>query len=255
MSNSGVITSPSILRYCRVLYPDTNCGYARACNLGAKSANTDILVFCNPDIHSTFGQLKVLVDITKRNESIGLLSIDTSNNLETSPNVIIRNTSDKVIGCLYVIRESVFKRLSGWDENFFLWGEDTDLCLRVRKLNLSTSIAQNSGITHDAGVTWRSSKLEKNILYTKVWLSSQTYLQFKHAGILAAWRYLAKQIMIELVRVVARKKPLGRAHHSRTHLRFCTYLLVKGTSIEDWVKFDGEYYKWQTTQHRVVNTQ
>lgn len=245
VSNSGVITSPPILRYCRVLYPDTNCGYARACNLGAKSGNTDILVFCNPDIHSTFAQIKELVDITKRNESIGLLSIDTSNSLGKASNVTIQNTSDKLIGCLYVFRRSVFEGLSGWDENFFLWGEDTDLCLRVRKLNLSTSVAQNSGITHDAGVTWRTNKLEKNILYTRVWLSSQTYLQLKHAGIQAARKYLAKQIMIELVRVVARKKPLGRAHHSLTHLKFCTFLLLKGTSIEDWVKFNGEKYKWQ----------
>lgn len=246
VSNSGAIASEAILRTCQVLYCDVNCGYARACNLGAKSAQSEMLVFCNPDIHSTFEQIKYLVDVTKSSETIGLLSIDTSNNVGNSQDITILDVSNKVIGCLYIIRKRIFERLSGWDENFFLWGEDTDLCLRVRQLGLTTSIARNSGIKHDAGVTWRSNDLEKNIFYTKVWLSSQTYLHLKQTGIFAARKYLAKQIIIELMRIVSRKKPLGRSHNSLTHLKFCTFLLTKGNTVEDWVKFDGNCFKWQS---------
>ncbi|GFD87122.1 hypothetical protein KUL150_31810 [Alteromonas sp. KUL150] len=166
-----------------------------------------MLVFCNPDIHSTFEQIKYLVDVTKSSETIGLLFIDTSNNLGNSQDITILDVSNKAISCLYIIRKRIFERLSGWDENFFLWGEDTDLCLRVRQLGLTTSFARNLGIKHDAGVTWRSNDLEKNIFYTKVWLSSQTYLHLKQTGIFAARKYLAKQIIIELMRIVSRKKP------------------------------------------------
>jgi GT2 family glycosyltransferase len=41
---------------------------------------------------------------------------------------------DAVSGSFMFIRRSLFDQLGGFDERFFMYGEDIDLCWRVREL-------------------------------------------------------------------------------------------------------------------------
>ncbi len=59
--------------------------------------------------------------------------------------------ADYVQGSFLVIPKRVFDRCGGFDERFFLYGEDADLCLRVREAGLSIEYDPAFTITHLGG--------------------------------------------------------------------------------------------------------
>ncbi len=58
---------------------------------------------------------------------------------------------DWVVGASMMIRWSVFDRIGGFDDNYFLYFEETDFCLRARKAGLSTWYVPASRVMHIGG--------------------------------------------------------------------------------------------------------
>jgi N-acetylglucosaminyl-diphospho-decaprenol L-rhamnosyltransferase len=58
---------------------------------------------------------------------------------------------DWVSGASMMIRWSVIDRIGGFDENYFLYFEETDFCLRARKAGFSTWYVPESRVMHIAG--------------------------------------------------------------------------------------------------------
>jgi GT2 family glycosyltransferase len=56
-----------------------------------------------------------------------------------------------VIGCLLALRRDAWERLGGFDESFFMYGEDVDLSLRARRLGLTPVFTPDALITHLVG--------------------------------------------------------------------------------------------------------
>lgn len=57
---------------------------------------------------------------------------------------------DWVAGLFMAMRTETFTQLNGFDERYFLYCEDVDLCLRARALGLSVTLLQDLRITHPA---------------------------------------------------------------------------------------------------------
>jgi GT2 family glycosyltransferase len=57
---------------------------------------------------------------------------------------------DWVAGMFVVFRSEVFRRLGGFDERFFLYYEDVDLCRRLRERGLATVYHPGVSVIHDA---------------------------------------------------------------------------------------------------------
>jgi GT2 family glycosyltransferase len=60
---------------------------------------------------------------------------------------------DCVTGCFLLIRRSIWEQLGGFDESFFMYGEETDLCLRARKLGHKCMICPDATIIHYGGAS------------------------------------------------------------------------------------------------------
>ena len=71
-----------------------------------------------------------------------------------------------------------------FDENFFLYLENDDLCLRVKKKNENIYIITNSYINHKGGIS-NNDKLE--YLRNWHWMWSKFYFNKKHNGIFNAF--------------------------------------------------------------------
>jgi len=95
---------------------------------------------------------------------------------------------DMVTGAVMMIKSEIFQRLGGFDENFFMYIEDEDLCRRLVKADYKNAVLTSARLIHYEGQS--STSLEKKKYYYK----SQDYYWQKHYGnfqtaIMKALRY------------------------------------------------------------------
>ncbi|MCA9308289.1 MAG: glycosyltransferase family 2 protein [Patescibacteria group bacterium] len=60
---------------------------------------------------------------------------------------------DLCIAHFMVIKRSVLEQLHGWDEDYFLYGEDVDMCFRIKKAGYKIVYMGNLEAVHYKGVT------------------------------------------------------------------------------------------------------
>lgn len=81
-----------------------------------------------------------------------------------------------VSGAAMMIKKSVFDELNGFDERFFLYFEDVDLCLRAQKAGFKVVYLPTVQITHLSGQSQKERLKQKEEWYHK----SQRYFFSKH---------------------------------------------------------------------------
>jgi GT2 family glycosyltransferase len=70
---------------------------------------------------------------------------------------------DHVIGAFLVVRREVFERLHGFDERYFMYYEEVDLCLRARRQGWSTYFLSDARVVHSGNVS--SNQVRAHRLY------------------------------------------------------------------------------------------
>lgn len=93
-----------------------------------------------------------------------------------------------VLGASMLIRRDVFEKIGGFDENFFLYAEETDLCLRIRKQGYK--IGYHDGITI---LYVNSTRLRKNV-------TEQVIRQKKRAKYLFYRKHYPRKDVIQIAR-------------------------------------------------------
>ena len=116
-----------------------NNGYGSAINYGSKLVKTNYFLISNPDIEGINEKniTKFLVSAKKLNDKFSSLG---PRYIDADPKSHIQSDSNKEIAemkfisgaCMFFKKES-FKILGGFDENFFLYFEESDFCLRSYK--------------------------------------------------------------------------------------------------------------------------
>ena len=159
-------------RFPKVKYIESkvNIGYGAGNNLGVKHARSENLFILNPDTKIYSGDLSKLVDYIDKHKRIGIVApllVDKNNqpfpfqgSKELTPKYGIFSLSfisklfpnnrifkeywflgwdkaknqkvDVVPGTAFMIKKELFDRLGGFDEKFFLFFEEFDLCKRIK---------------------------------------------------------------------------------------------------------------------------
>ena len=84
---------------------------------------------------------------------------------------------DWVAGMFMLFSSKIFKKIKGFDESFFLYYEDVDICCRLHKLNKKILIDTNIKVIHDARRTSRT-----NFKFFFYHLKSMITYFIKHLG-------------------------------------------------------------------------
>jgi GT2 family glycosyltransferase len=166
----------------QILRNSVNVGFAAGANQGARAATGDLLLFLNPDciVHNTtLRELLVASEKTGHNSIIGIqllspdgkrlpsfwrtptlfrMSVEAFLPYRLSSHWVCESISqpgpvDGVTGaCLFVPR-SVFESLGGFDERYFLYYEDLDLCYAAWRAGIGVYGIPTIAVIHHVGVS------------------------------------------------------------------------------------------------------
>jgi len=75
------------------------------------------------------------------------------------------NEVDAISGSFMMIRKEVYEKTGGFDEQFFMYGEDLDLCYRVQKNGYKVYYVHNTQIIHYKGESTKRSNLDETKLF------------------------------------------------------------------------------------------
>ena len=87
--------------------------------------------------------------------------------------------AEMITGSLMLIRRENFTGLNGFDERFFMYGEDTDLCARIVEGGGVILVDTSASITHDGGASTRSEGRKLAMMMA----GKVTYLRIRWSGL------------------------------------------------------------------------
>lgn len=188
--------------FVKVIYNNQNTGFGSGINRGAKEARGEYLYFLNPDTYLLSDTLKLQKSVlekfsysaivggcmTKNDGSIQSYQYGSEPSL---PDVFFMNkkkeqsqkTNDKlqevdwVSGGAMMVRKDAFQRVGGFDERFFMYFEDIDLCKRFRQQGYKIFWTPDAKLYHVEG---GAEKVYKNT--KKRYYASQRKYYAKHIG-------------------------------------------------------------------------
>ncbi|MGV6810563.1 MAG: glycosyltransferase family 2 protein [bacterium] len=171
-----------------------NLGFAKGVNLAAKYVETDYMLLINPDTQVLDNAIDTLVAFAQENPSHGIWGGITLNNdhsinshnawHDEHPRDLFfsaigfsklfakscffnrhnygcwqRNsikTVDIIQGSFFLTTHKLWQTLDGFDDCFFMYGEEADYCYRARQLNYQPIITPNAKIIHHGGASERN---------------------------------------------------------------------------------------------------
>ena len=161
-------------------------------NKGIKLCKTDYAFVINPDVELYDDTLQELINFSSKYNDYSILA-PISDDLE-HPNYKIKNEKkvdndidylnvDTVDGFAMIINKKKFSDNIYFDENFFLYLENDDLCLRKKKENKNIYVAKKAKVNHLGGKS-PSIIHKKEIEYSRNWhwMWSKFYFNKKHYG-------------------------------------------------------------------------
>ena len=177
-----------------IVQPGSNGGFGTGVNRGVAALAHDqsVVLVCNPDIAFHAGAVQSMMDALEAHPTWGIVGptiVTPSGELYPSvrrfPNVLdaaghalfgvmspnnrftrrYRSPStrsdggvDWVSGACFAIRRDVFEVLGGFDESFFMFAEDMDLCWRCHEAGWNVGVAPTARVMHHEGATRQSKR-------------------------------------------------------------------------------------------------
>ena len=172
---------------------NNNTGMGAANNIGLKKSKTQFAYILNPDVRFNKSTFKNLINAVNQIDDFAIISPKNSNlkypNYKISEgNHINKNilNAEYLDGFSMLINKKKFKN-KYFDENFFLYLENNDLCKRIKSLGENIYIIKNSSVKH-LGASSANSKFSQKIEYLRNWhwMWSKYFYNKKHYGFLVA---------------------------------------------------------------------
>ena len=129
---------------------------------------------------------------------------------------------DWVAGASMVIRRDVLDEIGLFDEQFFLYFEETDLCLRAAKAGHPTYYVPESRVTHIGSASTGLKDLSKRL--PTYWFESRRHYIGKHHGKKYLWgsnlAWAGGHTLWQVRRRLQRKPPADPPHLLADFLKF-----------------------------------
>ena len=170
-----------------IIATGVNLGYGRGVNRGAALATGEFLIVSNPDILVHDGSVAKLVEFLASHPEVAIVAprierpdASVYPSQRVFPNVWLAGAHavlgpwwpdnpatrryraaradgsvEWVSGAFFLMRRADFEAVGGFDERFFMFAEDMDLCWRVRERALGIAALNEAVVTHAEGLSRR----------------------------------------------------------------------------------------------------
>ena len=174
-----------------VAFSKNNVGMGAGNNIGLKACKTKYAYVLNPDTKLNKDTMKNLIDALNQVSDFTLAS--PLNDNQNIPNYkktdVEKNINENILsvesidGFSMLLNLKKFSDKNFFDENFFLYLENDDLCLRIKQKNEFIYVVKNSLINHRGGIA-----TNENLEYLRNWhwMWSKFYFNKKHYGFFSA---------------------------------------------------------------------
>ena len=214
-NDSKIDNYKSQYNYVKWIENPKNYGFSKACNIGASNATGKWLLFLNPDtkipndcldkllnrvknINNTIFSIKQLDHKNKNTNAYGIfLNLYSINGIirfiyrlifGISKNKISQKTSfspDWISGSFLLLRQSDYIKIGGWDEDYWMYYEDMDICKRARIFKIHTLFFNDLYCYHYHGKSSRKDFQTKINSKAEVIKSSLIYINKHFDGLYA----------------------------------------------------------------------
>jgi N-acetylglucosaminyl-diphospho-decaprenol L-rhamnosyltransferase len=174
----------------RVVSERENRGYGAACNRGARETDRPYLLFLNSDAYVRSGAVEALVEVAEADpfaaavgprlfhadgrlqpsirrrptpwrvfcESLGLAFLARGRGFLAGHTATREDHSrpravEGLMGAALLVRRSAFQEAGGFDEQYFLYAEETDLMERWRRLGRRLLFEPRAEVVHEGGAS------------------------------------------------------------------------------------------------------
>ena len=175
----------------KCILTNSNLGFGSAFNIGAKQIKSKYIFHLNPDVSVNTEIIHELYEIADQIDDLGIISPKES---EEKTTILSQNKKsyaevDYVKGFVMLVNNFNCKSSNYFDENFFLYLEEIDLCKRLKKANKKICLASNIYVKHMAGQS-HDPKYSERMEIQRNWhyMWSLFYFNKKHKGYLKAYK-------------------------------------------------------------------
>ena len=167
-----------------------NNGVSASINYAVKKIKTKYFLQISPDIQFNFKQLgiffKTAKELNNKFSALGprFLNVKTKSHKQIKSNLDI-GPINSIHGSFMFINKKRFKDIKGFDENFFLYFEETDYCKRALNIGLKAYQINDIKVKTQGRTVTINSKKEKNdlanlLIWHFIW--SKYYFTKKNYG-------------------------------------------------------------------------
>lgn len=181
----------------RVMENDRNLGFGAANNKGISKAHTEFVFLLNSDAFVMEGAVGALLARLKADDSIGLVGPEVVLSDGKTPQplnfglfptlrtIFTRSqrvddplNPDWISGVALMAKRDFLLEINGFDEQFFMYFEDVDLCRRVRDAGKRVVREPAAKVVHFGGQSLKSDFKRKRLYYA----AQDRYLQITGAS-------------------------------------------------------------------------
>ncbi len=228
----------------KLIRNQSNLGFGSGCNVGARQARGNFLLFLNPDTVFLNDVLGCLVSFLLEHpqagcagpltlESDGLIHYGAARSLPSLTNEFLEHSAltfklqnnrfigkpyysywdhqstrqvDALLGACMMFRRDVFEMLGGFDENFFLYYEEVDLCKRTLQAGYRVWYVHTCKILHEGHKSVIKVYGSIDPMFLLYFESAEKYLTKHHGRIYTIiWRVMLSGIY--LARFLRKRRP------------------------------------------------
>ena len=168
-----------------------NLGYGAGNNLGLSKVKTNYALIINPDVCLKQDALKNFFITINDLEDFGIIAPVSQNekydNFDVKHDKKIKEV-DYVKGFAMFLNMKNLNKINFFDDNFFLYFEEIDLCKRLKNINSKIFIDPTIEVSHIGGSSHNSEiEMPMELSRNWHWMWSTFYFHKKHYGYLSAF--------------------------------------------------------------------